>query len=314
MEGQVVDELDLEEATAWVCELELLNSQQRLGLLRYEQERRSGSVGAVELAHLLDSGWTIELLRNSNDCDVFCTELCWPYGVPDVDENEVYVARDGDGMCFALVIGHTAGSTQSGRPGPLLVNDIGGRFPPDEEDCWYEDDLADAHAPLREWFGHLLASGRDVRWSDLAVEELDDVDELLSFLWRFRAAPRRYLDGFDERFGISGPVRAAANHVSVDRCLAVCSDGSFLEWTDYPDLIADGFFVAALLDGYDIPQELANAESLADELRGRCADESEWEERFSAVVTFAARLRQLVSSVGIEPSALTAPLPRPSRR
>jgi hypothetical protein len=104
---------------------------------------------------------------------------------------------------------------------------------------------------------------------------LDEPVDLLSFLWRFNAAPRRYLDGFDERFGIDGPLCSLENEVSVEGCLAACADCSFLEWTDYPDLIADGFFVATVLDGRDIGEEVTKADAIAATGRHSCAAESE---------------------------------------
>jgi hypothetical protein len=307
MESWIVHELELEEAMARLSELESLNQAQLMGMLRHEREHHRGEVEAVELVHLPSDGSTVEQVKSRRDWQNFRHELCWPYEEPDLEESDVYVARDADGMCNALVIAQAVGPTRSGRPGALLVTDIGGRFPGEDDDCWYEDSLDEA--PLREWFAHLLASGRQVRWAELDYHAVDDLSELLEFLWQFNASPRRYVDGFDERFGFGGPAKLVDNSVSIGRCLTVCADGTYLKWTDFPSHLADGFFVVALLGGQDINGALATAVAQAAEHRRSCADDREWQTRFDAVITFVDRFSQLVESVGAKPAALTRPLP-----
>jgi hypothetical protein len=88
MESWIVDELDLEEATARLSQLESLSQAQLMGMLRYEREHCLGELEAVQLVHLLSDGSTVEQVKSYREWQSFGDELCWPYEEPNLEESE----------------------------------------------------------------------------------------------------------------------------------------------------------------------------------------------------------------------------------
>jgi hypothetical protein len=308
VESSILDSPDLAEEQRWVDELETLDARQLVAVLHHEWEQLSGERESLELVYLCDSGMTVVRTHSAADCEALCVDLDRSDEVTDLSEEEVYFLRD-TGMCFAIITGFTA-HDESGRPEAFLIERIRGRFPGFEEPGYDQDNLDEAKAPLTEWFESLRASGVDAYWGEGEEHSASTVVELSSFYFNnFREAPRRYVDGFDERFGLAGPVCRVKTSVTVEDCLQACADDSYLEATDYADKIADAIYVATVLTGGDAKKIVDRAEVWVAELRKGCTNDEQWLERYEAVDSFNERLHNVDEFVGGDVARLAGGLP-----
>src|SRR5207302_1902602 len=111
---------------------------------------------------------------------------------------------------------------------------------------------------------------RDVRWAGADGGSLAEVHDLVFFyLHRFRRAPRRYLDGFDERFGVGGPVDELEVRVGIEECLDSLARAVVPPWGADPTMLADAFYVGTLLSGRTVSEALPRGVAAAEEWRRR---------------------------------------------
>jgi hypothetical protein len=308
MEAVVVDEPDLADAEAWLDDLETFNAHQLYAVLFHEAEQVRGERESLEIVCLFEDGTTIVRAHDVADCLALCAELDWPYESPNPEEEEVYFVRDA-GTCFALVLGFTS-CNENGQPEAFPIHDIRGRFPGVDDPDWNHDTVDDAKEPLARWFADLRAHGIDAYWGEGDAHIAVGVGALTDFYFHhFREAPRRYVDGYDERFGLAGPVSRLETRLTVEQCLKACADEEYLEWTDFADKIADAIYVATVLSGGDAKKIVDRAEVWVAELRKGCASDEEWLERYEAVDSFIRRLRKVDEFVAGDAGVLAGGLP-----
>jgi hypothetical protein len=320
VEIAVVDQLPLEAASAAIEELEQLGDRQLFPVLYRHWESAQGCMLSLDPVYVSPEGVVIFRVGDVADCKEIWLDLKGPSEVPDPRTFLVYVAREGTLWSAAVVAepGPAGGTvSESGISQSLGVLAIVGPAPGwDDRDPGWETSNADLpgrlegrEAPLKSWFEDLGDGGCQVAWAALQQFVIRDWRTLLFAYDNFCWWPGRYLDGFDDRFGIAGPVCRVKLELPVSKCVAWAFDEAEV-WEIDPAVVAEAFYVLSRLseapppDG-DLEEAVAKATAALDE-HARSSDETVREAGEHCAARFHARLRQLVQEHAPSDAALTA--------
>lgn len=299
LELALVEGPDLTEARSLIDVLEGMNSRQQAALLAHHLGALDGGP-RLEVEHVCGGGEIIFRVRTAADCEQICNHV----GVsprPDPKDAQVFAVADARGLYIGLVVGVRAEVAQPwGRF--FLVSETPGFLPvwEDRDPSWggaARDPVtrrAELASPIVEWFTALREQGVTVIWEGGETWEVESVEDLITFYDRFRWSPRRYRDGFDERFGIDGTRCTVALELGMVDCLAWVAHDS-LVWELDPAVVADALFAAAALCGQSLG-ELALDGTTAPIRLPTFGDYSD-AERQAQVDRFLRRFEQLVVSL-----------------
>jgi hypothetical protein len=304
VEVDVVDQLELAEIEATLRALEHLNERQQFAMLRRRWECINGEP-ALSIEHLCEDGSTILRVATAAECEHVCLELYAPDPWPDPAKEHIYAVCRPEGTYGGLLVGQLAAHAESQSPHFFLHSAIGVLPAWDDRDPMWSGPL-DAVArrdgnerPVKEWFAYLRENGTEVGWAKGERWLVRSCEELIAFYDRLRWSPRRFRDGFDERFGIAGPRSEVDLQIAVAECVAwVTHDG--LVWEIDAAEVADALCAAVALVGGSIGDVVVQATAVARAYTPQTQGAYGADERREQLARFVGRLRQLAEVLGSE--------------